>query len=414
MSDRKRVTVSITKLIEFLSKHQYGIIAVYVCGDMIRFIETRTPKYQKNFIIFVPEKYKMEPNSIGSRYKIINILSSQGESSRQSDYLDTLKGSFIDCDLTSVSSKFVYIYRNDGTTEMYSIGLKDTLEVAEPKIQQKETPAQKAIKDTTEVFASLKETLEIPSIDIVDNGGGEEDDGEEDDGDDVDTTVDDGGDTIELEFEDDEGVSVEDMVEFIEPPPFRETKIRKLGETSSEEIKSTSISTYQDTKSFGSSNFKNIIEFEDEDIILGIIYYTINLLVFYKNIKTLEDKIVSVYDTIEDNINSIREDRVSIIEELTEHLLIKLRSSHEKYIVEESELKVQLIKLSSIFEQTAGLKNKINDDTKYSNAKGDIERVYNQTRNTIRDLNLELLRLRDSFDELLDNTHTALQEITKH
>jgi len=408
-SSSKKVTVSIAKLTEFLSKKLYIITNVYVCDDSIRFVEARTAKYQKNFMIYVSQKYKMAPDQL---HKIIHItLSTPVDASRQSEYIDKLKGSFVDCDITSVSSRFICIHRNNGSLEIYSIGAKTKgLEDESNTFIVKDTPIQKTIKDVSEVFGNLSEKLTIPDemtykkeddeISIVEdqeNGENGEDQENGENGEYQENDEDQGTEElVELEFEDAEGESVSDMAEFIEPPPFLNIK---TSDKSSTKLSNNKIPT---------------IDLEDEDIILGIIYHTIELLVLYKNIDTLEEKISTIYSVIEDNENSIRDDRISNIEELAENLIIKIRSSHEKFITEENDLKTQLIQLSSIFDQTSGLKEKIKDDVKYSDAKVDIERVYNQIRNTIRDLNLELLRLRDSFDELLDNVHTSLQETVKY
>lgn len=387
-SAAKRVTVSISKLAEFLTKRLYTIIAVYVCEDSIRFVEAKTAKYQKSFMIYISKKYKMVP---GDSHKKVIISLSNGDSSRQLEYLDKLKGSFIECDLTSVSSRFVCVYRNNGSLEMYFIGTKQDIEDDSMEIV-KETPIQKVIKDASDVFESLTETLTIPDIS---EGGNleenemEEGDSEEDISKDSVSTKDE---HIELEFEDADGESVSDMAEFIEPPPFRESNITE---------KSKDIKSIHD------------IDMEDEDIVLGIIYHTIDLLIFYKSINNLEEKIASIYNIIEDNENALRDERVSTIEEMAEGLVLKIHSAQEKFITEENRLKTQLVQLSSIFDQTTDLKEKIKIDVKYSDAKGDIERVYNQTRNTIKDLNLELLHLRDYFDELLDNVHTSLEELTR-
>jgi len=395
-SAAKRVTVSISKLAEFLAKKLYTIVMVYVCEDSIRFVEARTAKYQKSFMIYISQKYKMVPSD--SHKKVIISLSN-GDSSRQLEYLDKLKGSFMECDLTSVSSRFVCVYRNSGSLEMYFIGTKQDMEEDSTETI-KETPIQKVIKDASAVFESLTETLTIPEAspggDLEEGDQEEEGDpeeGEDPDGEDISTPS--GSSTkdepIELEFEDADGVDISDMAEFIEPPPFRESKILD---------KTKDINSIHD------------IDMEDEDVVLGIIYHTIDLLIFYKSINNLEEKIASIYNMIEDNENTFRDERVLTIEEMAENLVLKIHSAQEKFIIEENRLKTQLVQLSSIFDQTTDLKEKIKVDVKYSDAKGDIERVYNQTRNTIKDLNLELLHLRDYFDELLDNVHTSLEELT--
>jgi hypothetical protein len=433
MSSNK-VVVSISKLVEFLSKKSYIIITVYVVrsasgGDSIRFVEARTPKYQKSFMIYVSQKYKMVPGN-SHPIKSINIVPrdpgpmGQGETTRQSEYLNRLKGSFVDCDLTSVSSRYICIYRNNGTSEIYSIGDGDHEEKETTTAgsgcgnlsSTKETPTQKVIKDATLVFESLDETLTLPEEEdppesiileeedadpdesIAADPGEEEVPLEENDVPIADDTTSIPSE-VELQFEDAEGESVADVAEFIESPP--EIVLEKNKET---------------TKNIPGDQSESInlsFQMEDEDIILGIVYHTIDLLIFYKSVNVLEEKISSIYDVIEDNENSMREDRVSNIEEMAENLVIKIRASHERFIAEEGEMKTQLSQLSSIFDQTANLKDKVKSDTKYIDSKVEIERVYFTTRNTIRDLNIELLRLRDAFDELLDNTHTGLDEMIK-
>ena len=110
-SKKNIVTLSLNKLQKLLHENSYTLVSLYCEGDATRFLEVRTPKIQKTFIIALPRKYKLLCSE--SSYKRIEIYPSDERDSRQIDYLTELKGPLIDCDLVSISSFMVCLYKNN-------------------------------------------------------------------------------------------------------------------------------------------------------------------------------------------------------------------------------------------------------------------------------------------------------------
>ena len=66
--ERRSINLALPKFIELLDTHGYTLVSVYGSSRTTdtdqffegRFIEIRTPKYQKTFIVYLPEKYSMK------------------------------------------------------------------------------------------------------------------------------------------------------------------------------------------------------------------------------------------------------------------------------------------------------------------------------------------------------------------
>jgi hypothetical protein len=362
-----KLSVSISKLSSFLKEKNYSIIALYVCDNNIRFIEAKTPKFQRSFMIYVSQKFSMKP-SANTNLIEIHLLS---ESNRQLDYLSKVNENFIDCDLTSVSSKYICTNR-DGEGELYSMGSVDD-DDHHPEIEEKtDRPSEGIIKKAMTVFDNMNIPLNanvqkevLPS--------------------ESDTTGE-----IDLIFEDGEGQSVEDVADF--------------AETFIEEPENSGLSDSEVADDSGI----------DQETTLGIIYYTLDLSSLYKTIEGLEERIIDVYDIIDSNIDVLRGQRVLEIEELTKVLLSKVSEMYEKYQLEEGSLKNELERLSSIFDQTANIKSKINNNMKYTKNKKDIDNVYNETKKTIHDTNMSVIKIKDDFDDFLDRVYITIKELIEN
>ena len=155
---------------------------------------------------------------------------------------------------------------------------------------------------------------------------------------------------------------------------------------------------------------------ETLDISLGLIYYSIDIDKFYKKANRkidIEEDIISTYDIIDENENDLRSEKADNITELCAKLTLKVKEEVEKYRKEENHLKTQILKLSLVLDNAEKLKGKIDSDgtNKFLDSKPEINKLYNQTKTTFHDINLEILRNKDRIDDFLVQYQSALEEM---
>src|SRR4029079_18537350 len=99
MSNKQyQISLSLTKFLSILAKNEFTPVSLYCLPDKVGFLEIRTPKTQKTFIISVPEKYRMKIDT--DAYKIIHILY-RDDGKDNLDYIEEIKGPLLTCDLVS-------------------------------------------------------------------------------------------------------------------------------------------------------------------------------------------------------------------------------------------------------------------------------------------------------------------------
>lgn len=396
----KRIVLSLGKLTSLLSKYLYTLVSTYCVGSDVQFIEARTPRLQKTFVIYVPSKYKMRCDD--ENYKRFQITPvSFSSMSRQLDYLMEIKGPLIDCDLLSISSSMLCLHKNSGDTLYYKIGdytktnndgsneeqelnsveqiqkdVEDMMKKVEPEAAPPEEP--------DELFLTPEDLKQMTLVESKDEP------------------------QVELEFEDASGDPIDEslnlMADNTETPNLTEEDVDKVGTQTFPSDKNTSGIQRKDNSLPPS--------LEDSDISLGIVYYSIDIAIFYKRISTLEDDMISIYNTLDDNEDDLRETKITEIILLTEKIVQKAKTEMEKIKKREAETKSQLITLSAILDKTDTFQTRMEKDKKkFADIKQEIDRIQMQTKTTIYDINVELLRIRDTMDDLLDGIQTSLEEI---
>ena len=78
-----KITLKLEKLTDLFYKHRYILVSVYCDTGDIRFVECRTPKYQKTFIIYVPPSYSMKCGTNISTKQEDIALSKENPTDRQ-------------------------------------------------------------------------------------------------------------------------------------------------------------------------------------------------------------------------------------------------------------------------------------------------------------------------------------------
>ena len=70
------------------------------------------------------------------------------------------------------------------------------------------------------------------------------------------------------------------------------------------------------------------------------------------------------------------------------------------------------MRLTIVLAQSDALKIQVmRNPVKYGSIVGEVDRIYDHTRNTIYELNMEILKLRDTSDELLSNYKSSINEL---
>jgi len=142
------------------------------------------------------------------------------------------------------------------------------------------------------------------------------------------------------------------------------------------------------------------------------VYPMIDLGSFYRKAASYEKKVISICEQIDDNILDIRKVKLKEIRETSSTFLTHAESRLANINEEERTLRSALIRLTIILSQTEILRKKVAaNPKKLSDEMPEVERIYTQTRKAINELNIELLRLQDSADELLSNYQSSIREL---
>ena len=408
--ERRSINLALPKFIELLDTHGYTLVSVYGSSRTTdtdqffegRFIEIRTPKYQKTFIVYLPEKYSMKVD--GETHRRLEIARSPQISElppRALAYLLEMKGPLLECDLLSVSSTDLVLLRHNGDALIFTIGEarkpkmyspppdveEDTLDNLEKQAAQIKTRLEPAA-EVPEITKDTDEHYELTIVDPTDE-----------------LTLNDDGERVivELDFQDEDGESIQEAV--------NELMIHDVDVPKSQSrvpLGSTKNGVKEDGKKVTDNSLP--VDLEDNEIELGIIYATIEINTFYKKIATLESEIVGYYDILDENEAETRVARLKKITDLSGLLVKRASDELEKIKAEETAIRGQLVRLTTLLTQTETFREN-SKDLKYSDIKPDIEKVHTQTRKSIHDVNLELLRLRDRADEVLSDYQTTLEDL---
>ncbi len=432
---KPKVRLSLDRFLSFLETHKYVLASLYCEGDNIRFAECRTPRQQKTFMIHVPKKYLLP----GANAKMTSIyVEKSGLGSRQIKYLSDLRGPLLECDLLAISSSNICMYKNSGQALLYGFGKpktdskssdtdfeeghpdvshleKDTDKVLDkvqpgyrlpkPKVRNSKDP----VKDSED---SAEDPVENSKEDPEDSTGDSKEDSTEDSTEDSKEESTEGTDDegeVELVFQDSEGGSIEDVKEFIAPDKSLERNLQSVTERIKLASSSTSEETIPDFTTHDNTLPPNI---KYSDIVLGIVYPMIDLGSFYRKVKGYEKEVISICEQINDNILDIRNDKLKEIRDGSSIFLTHAENRLKKINEQEKSLRSALIRLTIILSQTEILRKKVDSNPKVlKNEMPEIERIFAQTRKTIHELNIDLLRLQDSADELLSNYQSSIKEM---
>ena len=395
-------------------------------------------------------------------------------SSRQIEFMSDMKGPLLECDLVAISSERVCMYRNNNSAECFNIDDgdgetddEDDLEDAEGEMAESDDEVTALEKDTLKVLkkvkgpqaklpkASLREprpkTPETEPEDaegepggsaelvldstppgspsksaddqLIEDEGGivEIEDEDEPPEEELDDAGDDEEDEVELVFEDEDGEPVDEVKTLLDTVAAEEAE---------ESLRSIQAKVdRRDAETFGESdteeedevddieeshNADNSLppDLEEGELVLGIVYVMIDIGGFFRRIAVYEEEVIRCYEQLDENELEMRSKRLEQIRDVTQKFLLHSEERLNKIAAEEKNLKMQLVRLTVVLAQASALKTRVTEKPeKYGEIVGESDRIYDQTRTTIHELNMELLKLRDGADELLSNYRASIEDL---
>jgi len=458
--------LSYKKFSKLLLQNGYLISLIYYIennGREVVFFELRLPKSQKTIILYIsPNKYTMLlPKEVN--YKTIEIVSTEDERVKSAAFILTerslhyaigVRGPLVESDIVIISSNGVCYTKFNGENYCYFMADKvkklgendkEILKIEESEnseeeeialleknikniakkkgVQLKEFTVQKgnsaeiSIKTQDvkkEVVVKNKKTdayIKKPEEIIVKTEEKKEEDVFVSDENDVKG--------LALEFVEKSGSS-ESVVD--EEDSEEEYSFDSSSETNSSEdveekelttkIINPSTSNKSNTKA---SPMANYVMPEVLDIYHGAVYVGTDINTFYKNVGGYEPEALAIYEQIEDNETDIRMERLNDTKKKLGLLSVHVESRVKDIELEELGLKYQLLRLTGILHNVDTLKNKNINSKNIGNAAdsnlSELNRIYEKTRKTVHDINLQLLQKREEYEDILSNCEYTIAEL---
>lgn len=513
--------LSFSKLVTVIEDCGYKIRTVYVEDRKARFIECESPRYRKTFLIYIPSKYTIVGEINFRKFTVVHEKDKL--TSRQFDYLVSIRGTITDYGIASLSSRSVCIYKKDEKLSCFEIirdsptkqkkkekdrdndivkflenATKNILsqtrptrpDLPRPKRSGKtsspapsSTPAVAAVteevptpveefeiqpdedyynseEETTSLHRELSEEELEQRVADIDKGliieteetillgeaalsGTAKDDSKsrsetvprvvreieckdkcKEEKEDIevvlDTVDEESGEvpsdgtspenaviadsdefaTVELEFE---GYQPKDLKEDLDSNLLEERI--PLSRHNSEEFET------RDGK------IRNVMidnsppeEIETTSIVIGIVYVAVDLRDFLRAIgKDLEEKLIEVYQTIDQNEVEIRERRLTEILTVAKDFIQKAPEKLLAFEEKEQSINDKLFKLNELYDSLEEESEKAKGK---ETIQSDIRKVKEQIRQTIGNMNMQILRIKDNADELLDDWKFSVDAMT--
>lgn len=376
-----RKGLSLTKTLSFLKKYNYSISCVYADKSVatVVFLECTTPSSMKTFFVHIPQVYRMDYSSHGSiPIKFVSKTSHSPSAKRQSDYILQIRGPLMDGDLLLVSSESLCYSKANNTFEFYDSVIERE---EEERVEESDDEIDDLQKEANTILAQHK-------LDPISSDGDEEDQtiitpeamrdlrnnaSEEEDED------------LEIVFE---GYSEGEEIESLEEDDVSE----------------------DDSEDFAGDGVPGHIL--DAELAVGFIFYSIDVNLLFKKIKTFELEATGVYDQIEDGEKISRKQRIEDVASLSKRVVEKVNEKVKTASDQEADVKTQILRLTKILASTSELRERIlKDPSRYKDTEEDVVNLITTTRGAIQELNIELARHREEVDELLINCTSSFKAL---
>lgn len=455
--------LSYKKFSKLLTQNGYSISLIYYTGNDTRnviFFETKLPKSQKNIIVYIsPSKYVMSlPKEV--QYKTIEIVSVEDErvksaafilTERSLHYLIGVRGPLIESDMAVVSSNGVCYTKFNGENYCYFMASK--VKKLDEDIEEGIGSEEDVVSEEDEIAlleASVKKVAKKEGVQLESKIEDEEDLKEdlapvskpEEKSDSVSKELSEPKSIVdnEVKVADTEIEPVE--LEFVEDDSSKELVVEdesdeeeySLASSSSESeditenetiaskktdlpIKSTKHSVKKPTEEgIKLSHRTNYVVPEELDVYYGIVYVSIDINTLYKNVVDYESEALTIYEQVEDNEKDMRITRLNTTKKNLE-IASKYVDTRVKNIeLEEMGLKYQLLRLTGILHNIDTLKkNKKIDGKGIENVVNpnlsELNKIYDKTRKTVHEVNLQLLKKREEYEDILANYEYSIAEL---
>lgn len=453
------VKLSLEKFKQLAEKNDFIVVSTYCEGNVCRFIECKTPLYQRTFLVYLPSKFEMIIKSQES--KRFNLVKSKEPSSLHVNYITGIKGNMHN-NIATISANIVCA--NVGTEILcYVIGNEED----KPILLKKGNDIEMIENDIDNIMREVrrleeKKTKEYESYEILPD--------EKMKNYDI-------GDGLNIEFQDEDGKPIGELDEIIDTPveldavPYLKKKNEELHakKTSSKPKKirkdnPKDVAIQSDTESELSSgededlseeifedkmediNIDDINiddrlsdfdeEFSDEELSedtisiegekfqfineilndlpdditeskvkLGHVYYISEISDFFKEVENIEADIADFYTQIGINEDNMYDKEVIELKKMMEELLdgIDKKLEHLQHV--ETTYKSEIIKLTDLYRKTSELKEKISKNPeKFADSLPKVESSFYKVRSNIFDITVDMLRIKDEKTELILDT----------
>ena len=270
----------------------------------------------------------------------------------------------------------------------------------EPEDESEEGEPESDVPKSESEGKSEREPEDEPKGDELKNNDGEPDKFEDDE-------------HVELIFEDEDGEPVDEVKNILNTEDTSQAerdlkvihaKIKHANESEEDEV--------PDDEEYTTRDNALPPNLEEGEVVLGIMYVLISIGLFFKKIADYEDEVIGCYEQLDENEVESRKEKLSTIKIMCNKFISHSEERITKLSDEEQNLKLQLVRLTVILIQADALKTRVEQNPeKYGELLDKSDQVYNPTRNTIHELNLETLKLRDTADELLSNYQSSIEEL---
>lgn len=354
--------ISFKKLVSLFEKHKFILLKNYICGEVIRLIELKSPKYQKIFFVYIPSRYVLYsideyPNEHISK---IEIPQKYNEYFHLINFTNIcIIGKQLCCSI-------------DNNIECFNFKNESIVE---------EDPQQSLINQLEEKFKNLKADTQMNKnydFELVTSGK-----------------------NIEFIFYD----SQENEIE-------KNSNMEKIL-IDSETPKKIYIDKYTtaifDPQTSNHTSFcpsPNYSDIEEDNILIndkptninkfniGDVYICITLNEFSNSIDIFEDELMEKYKNFEIREKEIKKDVMKDIIFYFESLKTKTQERLEQISQEEEDIDKKIRKLSNLLIQCDRL-------GKFNKNKEEIDNLYEKTKHTFDELYTQKLNLRDESFKLV-------------
>jgi hypothetical protein len=462
--------LSYSKFNALIEKYGYLITSIYFIDDDSHkkaiFLECRLPKTQKNVLIHIPSKFKMNLTK-DIKPKLIEIVKADRNedtpnlyghlTDKSINYILNLRGHLINSDIAIISVDGICHSKFNGSIVCYQLKnnipcdsddesgnssqeeahreaeeLKkieqDLLKAANKlKINKSDLPEKTKIEEPKKIDPQPVLTVPLPTplpgaivqpieppvdspVPLSENGLPP-----------IQGPAIQGDVIPEPEIEDIQPAPVElvfhpaeDHPEEIVEPKVDDKLTKEIelesGEELSSESSDESIELSKKSKKLKLSQRSNYVDVEELDVQSGIVYVIVDVDFLFKKLEDYETYAIEVYEQLDDNEKDIRSDRIAEIKKQLDLAAKHLDLRIKKLEVSENGMKYHLLKLTGLLQDAENIKNKAKE-TKKSVPSGDIDKVYSKTKKTIHELNVSILRQKDELDDILLNYEESLKEL---